>query len=167
MRYFSYTIPKKSLRLVYMFLLSYCCSITLFALIKYHPSVFDHTFTASMKSFALWYIDVSVGWREELALVGFLSFIVLIPQFMSYVTSGIFGAASPPSFVKSTFDVSIILLAKFCAVYAAISASVLTIHIYSGDIIRDAPERLNIFASHILVCISVSLVLYYHGTNYY
>lgn len=154
--------PKSFYGLCYLFSLSFCCSLLLYAAILYHPEAFESSFGTAVKNGAVWYVGVSVGWKEELGILGVSLFVVLFPQFMSYFISGLFGAASPPLFVREALNISILSLTKFYAVYGGISAALLCLHVYSGEIIREAPEQADLFGSHIFVGASVLLMLNYH-----
>ncbi|WIU40056.1 hypothetical protein [Methylorubrum extorquens] len=154
--------PKSFYGLCYVFCLSFSCSLLLYVSILFHPEVFNSQVGAAIKSGALWYIEVSTGWKEELAILGASMFIVLFPQIMSYTISGLFGAASPPAFVRETLNISILSLTKFYAVYAGISAALLSIHIYTGEAVREAPEHADLFGSHLFMGASILLMLNYH-----
>jgi hypothetical protein len=69
------------------------------------------------------FIDISTDLYGEIYLIGGLIIIVVIPQIMSFVISGIFGCASRPVFVERITNIATLSFIKFLSVFAGIEAA--------------------------------------------
>jgi hypothetical protein len=61
--------------------------------------------------------------RDEATLIGVVFAVLVLPQILSFVLSGLFGCGSPPMMVKRITRMSILSITKFLSVYAGVMAA--------------------------------------------
>jgi hypothetical protein len=69
---------------------------------------------------ASWYIRTSSDFPVEVAFLAAITGLIVIPQLLSFLASGLFGCARNPAFVSSIVKFSAISLMKCCCGFAAI-----------------------------------------------
>jgi hypothetical protein len=70
-----------------------------------------------------WYIDISVHPKDDILLLFSLLGLVVVPQFLSFVISGLFGCAKPPLIVSKVTWFAVFSLAKCFCILAAFETS--------------------------------------------
>jgi hypothetical protein len=104
---------------LFSFVLCFYSGVSLYI---YSPnSTFDQ-FSLPGKAL-IWIVKVSTDVEGELYFVSSILVLVIVPHFLSFLVSGIFGCASPPIMVSTTTRVVILSLIKFFCVLSAIYAS--------------------------------------------
>lgn len=77
-----------------------------------------------------WFLSVSTDLNEELILVSVILFVIVIPQVISFVLSGIFGCGKPPLIISKALQGSVMSLIKFCSILAGIEMATFILKIY-------------------------------------
>lgn len=60
------------------------------------------------------------SFEDEAALIAIGAAVIILPQVLSYLPSGVFGCATPPLFVWTTLKLGVWSLVKFCAGFGGI-----------------------------------------------
>ena len=68
----------------------------------------------------IWYLNTSRDVRGEVAFLSALTGLIVIPQVLSFIASGLFGCARQPIFVSTVVKFAILSLMKCFCVFAAI-----------------------------------------------
>jgi len=72
--------------------------------------------------FALqWFLDISTNIPGEISIIELSLFVIVIPQVLSFITSGIFGCGNRPVLISTSIRYAWLFLAKFFCVFAGIA----------------------------------------------
>jgi hypothetical protein len=116
--------PDHAHTLWYIFSLTLCPVSLLFLYIfKNATSIQDTLLSGTPGKIAIVLMNTSMDVREELYLLGALSALLILPQIMSYLISGIFGCGSRPILVSTILRIVTWTLIKFFCVLSGILAA--------------------------------------------
>jgi hypothetical protein len=73
--------------------------------------------------FLRWYFDISTNIPGEILFISAIFGLIVVPQFLSFVISGLSGCGKLPSLVSKVTKISVLMLVKFCCGLAAFEMS--------------------------------------------
>jgi hypothetical protein len=117
---------------------------------------------AFLGQLVIWFTDASMNFREEGYLIGSIYIIVLLPQFMSYIFSGLFGCANRLTLVGWINAALTWLLIKFLAVLAGILMAQAIASLYARPLVLPSSFPIKLLQS--IMMISLSFII--AGTFY-
>lgn len=116
----------------YLFSLAFCVAIILLfcsSSIVFSPQPQDNFIT---KSAAL-FIDMSTDLSGELYLIGILVALAVGPQVITYAISGLFGCGTPPIYMATITNWTVMGLGKFYATMAGVVTAQGVYHYFHAD----------------------------------
>ena len=136
----------------YLFFLISCCYSGL--LVYLHDSnliLFGNPYSqyTLWEKAVAWIIKVSTDVKGELFFVFAILLLVIVPQCLCFLISGIFGCGSPPILISTTTRVTILSLIKFFCVLSAIFAGQSIYIFYTGDYIYTPPGERVLLHEHL------------------
>jgi hypothetical protein len=155
----------------YIFSLTLCAVSILFFYWWYigwlHPPP-TFLYTDTMGKIAYDFIVTSTNAREELYVLLIVSTLLIVPQALGYLLSGIFGCGSPPILVSMVAKMTTWSLIKFFCILSGILTAQTIAAFYAAPLIlpKDAPIRA-IEALFTMFMSFLIMALYYEATILY
>ena len=105
----------------YVFSLTLCCVSVLFAYIYASATSIQSSLLGGWTGkLAVLFMGASMDVREELYILGTVAALLIAPQVLSYVLSGVFGCGSPPVLVATISRIVTWMLIKFFCILSGI-----------------------------------------------
>lgn len=119
--------PKDVYATFYFVVASFCLMMIFAVSVAKYQEYITSSYLKSTVDAIINYIDFSMKWEEELIGLSLLFGIAVIPQFLTYMLSGIFGSGQSPLYVRQITSFVIVTIAKFFAFYSAIGLTLLSL----------------------------------------
>jgi hypothetical protein len=129
----------------YVFSLTLCSVSVLFFYIYKNALAIQGTPLSGMPgTIAVMFMNASMDVREELYILMTLAALLILPQILSYLISGIFGCGSQPVLVSTVSRIATWSLIKFFCVLSGILAAQSIFALYGNPYLspKDAPIKL-------------------------
>jgi hypothetical protein len=148
--------------------------LTLFSGLFYYVSANARTIHDSPLSgssflggLVVWFQNASMNFRDEGYLIGSIYVAVLLPQFMSYLVSGIFGCASRLILVEWITAAMTWLVIKFLAVLSGILMAQAIAALYARPLLQLAALPLKLLESVMMISLSFIIAGIFYFTYEY
>jgi hypothetical protein len=153
----------------YVFSLTFCAMSVLFFYIYEHSRAIQSTPLGGMTgTIAVTFMKASMDVREEIYILLTAGALLILPQILSYLISGIFGCGSPPILVSTVSRVVTWSLIKFFCVLSGMLAAQSTLALYGEPYLRlkDAPVKF--VEALLMICLSFLIMsMYYKAEGLY
>jgi hypothetical protein len=93
----------------------------------------EDVFGAERREIVAYVLKYLIDGETEITIVLAIVSLVVLPQWMTYILSGVFGVASPPLFVSQITRLAIWSVVKFSAALAGVVLASLTAHLTMGS----------------------------------
>jgi hypothetical protein len=155
----------------YVFSLTLCSVSVLFFYIHENARTLASTplnGTTAIGQIVVILMKASMDVREELYILATLSALLILPQVLSYLISGIFGCGSPPILVSTISRIVTWSLIKFFCVLSGILAAQSIAALYAAPLLtpKEAPVRL-VEAAFMIALSFATMVMYYDAEALY
>ncbi|MER9191220.1 hypothetical protein [Mesorhizobium australicum] len=98
------------------------------------PEITQSNKDSAIAHFLRWYFEISTDFWGEILLIFAISGLVIVPQLLSFLISGLFGCGKIPIFVSKVIRISILTLVKFNCGFAAFALSAEIFRLYSNGV---------------------------------
>jgi hypothetical protein len=153
----------------YVFSLTLCAVSVLFFYIYENSRAIHSTPLGAMTgTIAVAFMQASMGVREEIYILLTAGALLVLPQILSYLISGIFGCGSPPILVSAVSRVVTWSLIKFFCVFSRIltAQSILALYGEPYLLTKDAPVKFG--EALLMICLSfLIMAIYYKAAGRY
>lgn len=153
----------------YVFSLTLCSVSVLFFYIYENSRAIQSTPLGGMAgTIAVTFMKASMDVREEIYILLTAGALLILPQILSYLISGIFGCGSPPILVSTVSRLVSWSLIKFFCVLSGILAAQSILSLYGQPYLlpKDAPVKL--VEALLMICLSFLLMtIYYKAESLY
>jgi hypothetical protein len=150
----------------YIFSLTLCLvSLLFYYIFKNATSIQDTLLSGMPGKIAVVFMNTSMDVREELYLLGALSALLILPQIMSYLISGIFGCGSPPILVSTISRIVTWSLIKFFCVLSGILAAQSIFALYGRPYMAPKDSAIKFVEALFMICMSFLIMTIYYKTE--
>lgn len=102
----------------------------------------------------VWFQETSMNFRDEGYLIASIYIVVLLPQFLSYITSGLFGCANRLMLVEWITAALTWLVIKFLAVLSGILMAQAIASLYAKPYLSPGALPIKLLESIMMICLS-------------
>jgi hypothetical protein len=142
------------------------CAVLLY--LRTFPSIQSTPLGGMTGTIAVTFMKASMDVREEIYILLTAGALLILPQILSYLISGIFGCGSPPILVSTVSRVVTWSLIKFFCVLSGMLAAQSTLALYGEPYLRlkDAPVKF--VEALLMICLSFLIMsMYYKAEGLY
>lgn len=151
----------------YLFSLTLCTTSLLFLLIYRHV-ITDSAFGGWPATIGSVFLDMSMDVRGEVYTLAGFAMLLILPQFLSYCISGLFGCGSPPVFVSTVTRIAAWSLIKFFAILSGILAAQSIFALYGRPFYTPMQSLYKCNEALLIMSLSfISMSLYYKFIPFY
>jgi hypothetical protein len=150
----------------YVFSLTLCAvSVLFFYIYENARSIRSTPLSGLPGRVAVMLMNASMDVREELYILATFSALLILPQILSYLISGIFGCGSPPVLVSTISRIVTWSLIKFFCVLSGILAAQSIFALYGNPYLspKDAPIKL--VEALLMIALSFLIMALYYKTE--
>jgi hypothetical protein len=147
----------------YIFSLTLCSVSALFAYIYANARSISTTWLGgTLGTLATMFMNMSMDVRGEMYVLAVVTALLIFPQIMSYLVSGIFGCGSPPILVSKASTFMTWSLIKFFCVLAGILAAQSIAALYARPLLNPKDALPKLVEATVAIALSFSIIVLYY-----